>query len=427
MKNPCRFVAVVATLCLFAGAAIAQTPSKSVKLPKGNGNGGGAGATGNVLCDDPCNNAQYGFASQNFADFASFSSSTYDDCPVPDGESWSVAGFCMEGFYNYSPHCPVSYTFCVVADAGGAPNCGVCVYSTDVPVGGGVTDGPNCLGFPDGKLCYCPGGTLTTLSAGNWWYSAQVNMPFAYPVFCGQWYWTGSTTPHRRGGSPYLDNPGGGFGIPPCYPWTGPLLGLDQDLAFTVFGTSGGCTSSSAGTVDTGNGNPPANVLTVDGGVGPTVTVDCSDPNHQLCLSNPPSVKGKFHYAVWVYGPYAACPCTATEVNLTTGKGVFYVLQSDAPQCLPTNNTTILGPPCPCPAFFSAGRTSKSFGAGTAAVLCVAKKTPFPKGPTCFTLNLNAFGSGDYFLCAAVVQDLNSPNSPAKNVAVANWVCVCCI
>src|SRR5262245_25745128 len=69
----------LSTLCFVAGDAFAQTPARFARIPRGNGAGGGAGTVGNILCDDPCNNAQYGFASQCFADFPSFSSATYDD------------------------------------------------------------------------------------------------------------------------------------------------------------------------------------------------------------------------------------------------------------------------------------------------------------------------------------------------------------
>src|SRR5262245_38716277 len=187
-----HWIGAGAVVFVLAAGAIAQVPSRMARVPAGKGSGGGAGTLGNVLFDDPCNNAQYGFASQCFADFPSFSSATYDDCQIPGSNVWFVVGFSFDGFYNYSPHCPVSYKFCIARDVDGAPDCGNWCYFTEVPVGGvGVTDGPNCLGFSDGKISYCPGGILKAITGpGNWWFSGAVNMPFAYPVFCGQWYWT---------------------------------------------------------------------------------------------------------------------------------------------------------------------------------------------------------------------------------------------
>jgi hypothetical protein len=417
MKNPCRLVAAVATLCLFAGVAIAQTPTKAMKAPTGNGNGGGAGTVGNILCDDPCNNAQYGFASQCFSDFPSFSSQTWDDCGVPDGAVWVVDGLCFDGFYNYSPHCPAGYKFKITRDAGGLPDCANPCLNIEVPGPDPSIDTPDCLGLPDGKFCYCPGG-LKTLDAGCWWFGAAVNMHFASPSFCGQWYWTGSTTPHRRKNCPYLDNPGGGFGLPPCANWC-TVLGIDQDLAFTVYGTEiSACNCAlRAGNVDTNGGTGPVDVISI------SASRDVGDSCRALTISagattinvdKAPSNGAKGQYGLWIMD---GNNCDGSVIQVHKNSNNTDVVLGNGPNCLPVSNTVSAGS-CPCPVGFPTGRTSKSLGGGVAALVCLNKKPGFGKSPITFA---QTFPAGS-FQVMALVLDFNAPAAPAKNIAVGNSI-----
>lgn len=423
MKNPCRLVAAVATLCFIAGVANAQ-PTLTAKAPAKKGGDSGSN-TANVLYCDPYNNGLYGFVSQNFPDYPSVSSCTYDDFTVPDGETWCKEGMAVEGFYNYISNgettgCVQEYCFKVVGNLGGcAPDCGnnICFFCG--PPGIGI-ETPNVFGQSGGRFDYCPGGVVAVLTPGTYWASGYVTMPFSTPTFCGQWYFVTSAQPHRRGCNAYLDNPGGGFGIPPCVNWT--FLGQDGDMTFCIYGTVGACNDCPcdvrAGNTSTlgGDGNSdPADTLSLDGSVGNAcreVAVAAGSAT-TLAVDSAPGV-GKGHYGVWILDGVALNCCATT---LCGGKGTFDL--GTAPDCLPVNNTCVPGS-VPCPVTFPVGRTSKSLGAGKATTVCLNKKPGFAKSPTSFS---QVFPSGLYTV-SGLVQDPDSLNSPAKNIGIANSIAV---
>jgi hypothetical protein len=417
MKNPCRFVAAVATLCLIAGAANAQ-PTLVGKAPARKG-GDAGGNTLNVLYCDTYVNGLYGLVSQNFPDYPSVSSCTYDDFTVPDGETWCKEGMGVEGFYNYISNgdttgCVREYCFKVVGNLGGcAPDCGnnVCFFCG--PPGIGI-ETPNVFGQSGGRFDYCPGGVVANLGPGTYWASGYVTMPFATPTFCGQWYFVTSAQPHRRGCNAYLDNPGGGFGIPPCVNWT--FLGQDGDMTFCIYGTlcDDVCPCEvTDGNTDTGNGNPPADTVSIDGSTGDAcgALAVAAGSATTLAIASAPTV-GKGHWGLWINDGVTLDCCPLT---LCGGKGTFAL--GTAVACLQVNNTCVPGS-VPCPVTFPTGRTSKSLGAGKAATLCLNKKPGFAKSPTTFS---QVFPSGLYTV-QGLVQDLNSINSPAKNIGISNGI-----
>jgi hypothetical protein len=419
MKNPCRFVAAVATLCFIAGVANAQ-PTLTAKAPARKG-GDAGGNTANVLYCDPYNNGLYGLVSQNFTDYPSVTSCSYDDFTVPDGETWCKEGMGVEGFYNYISNgettgCVRDYNFKVVGDLAGVPDCGNNVCSFTGPPGVGI-ETPNVFGQSGGRFDYCPGGFVAMLTPGTYWASGFVTMPFATPTFCGQWYFVTSAQPHRLGGNAYLDNPGGGFGVPPCVNWT--FLGQDGDLTFCIYGTVNwtDCPCDvRAGNTDTGNGNPPADTLSIDGSVGNAcreLGVSAGSAT-TIAVGNAPTVGGKGHYGFWILDGVALNCC---PTDLCGGKGSFFL--GIAADCLPVNNTCV-PLSVPCPVTFPTGRTSKSLGAGKAATVCLNKKPGFAKSPTTFS---QVFPSG-LFTVQGLVQDGNSINSPAKNVGISNAIAV---
>jgi hypothetical protein len=415
MRNPCRFVAAVATLCLFASAALAQ-PTMVGKAPAKIGDGN-SGNPGGPLYDDPYNNGVYGLVSQDFSDYTSVSSRTYDDFTVPDGDTWNVDGQGGEGFYtalSNSSGCGVNYIFEIVGDLGGIPDCGNNICSLYPPAYDPAIETGNSFGQSGGRFDFCPGGECV-LTAGTYWATVAINMPFAGGA-CGQWFFVTSFQPHRRGSNAYLDNPNGGFGLPPCVNWT--FLGIDGDLTFTIYGTSGGgCPCGvRAGNTDTGNGNAPADTVTVDGSAGDLcreLTVS-SGAASIVDIQTAPSVGGKGQYGLW-YNDGDELECCA--LTLVGGKGTFAL--GTAAKCLAVNNTDVPGS-VPCPVTFPVGRTSKSLGSGTAAALCLNKKPGFPKAPTFFS---DTFPAGDYTI-QGLTQDLNSINSPAKNIGITNAIAV---
>ena len=130
-----------------------------------------------------------------------------------------------------------------------------------------------------------------------------------------------------------------------------------------------------------------------------------------------PSLSGSGHYAVWLYEGEPGCD-DRTPIHLVSGKGQLFDLGLGA-RCLPVNNTESAGA-CPCPVAFPTGRTSKPLGAGRASLLCLNRKPGYPRAPVAFE---QVFPTGD-FVAGAVVQDLNSLNSPAKNLSVGNWLVI---
>jgi len=418
MKNPCRFVAAVATLCLFASAAFAQAPKLMGKAPAGNG-GGNSGNSAGPLYDDPYNNGAYGLVSQDFPDFPSFNARSYDDFVVPDGSTWNVDGQGVEGFYtalSNASACPapgLNYIFEIVGDAGGLPDCGNNIGAMYPAAPDGSIETGNFLGQAGGRYDYCPGGEAT-LVAGTYWATGGINMPFATPYYCGQWFFVTCVQPHRRGSNAYLDNPGGGFVVPPCVNWT--FLGIDGDLTFTIYGTNDDLCPCAirAGNTDI-NGSGPADTVTIDGSAGDScreLSVSAGGAT-TLAVDSAPTV-GKGHWGLWINDgdDLECCP-----LILTGGKGTFAL--GTAAKCLAVNNTGSPGS-VPCPVTFPTGRTSKSLGAGKAATLCLNKKPGFPKSPTFFS---QTFPAGDYTV-QGLVQDLASLNSPAKNIGISNAIAV---
>jgi hypothetical protein len=420
MKNPCRFVAAVATLCLFASAAFAQ-PTLVGKAPAKVENGN-SGNTAPALYDDPYNNGVYGFVAQEFSDYTSVSSRTYDDFVVPDGQTWCKEGMGGEGFYtalSNSSGCGVNYIFEIVRDAGGIPDCANNICTDTPPAYDPAIETANSFGQSGGRFDHCP-GDQTELTAGTYWAAVAINMPFAAGT-CGQWFFITSQQPHRRGSNAYLDTPNGGFGFPRCVNWT--ALGQDGDMTFTIYGNANTCVGGCgcdvrAGNTDVnvaeGGGGVPVDTLRVDGDTGGAcrdVDVAAGSPV-PVTISAPPSF-AKGHYGLWINdGDELECcetvKCGAVDVSL-----------GEASKCLAVNNTCTAGSVA-CPVTFPTGRTSKSLGAGTAALVCLNKKPGFPKYPVTFT---DSFPTGDYTV-QALIQDSHSINSPTKNIAISNAVAV---
>lgn len=183
-------------------------------------------------------------------------------------------------------------------------------------------------------------------------------------------------------------------------------------------GFDGECACSCrAGNTNTGDGSAAADTLTIDGSVGDSCRemLVASGTSTTLGIAAPPSRK-KGGYGVWIYD---YCPNNSeTAIQLLTGRGVLFDLGIGC-RCLPINNTVSAGS-CACPVTFPVGRTSKSLGSGTAAALCLNKKPGFPSYPTSFS---QTFPIGDFFLIG-LIQDDNSINSPLKNIAITNSICI---
>lgn len=174
-----------------------------------------------------------------------------------------------------------------------------------------------------------------------------------------------------------------------------------------------------AGTVNTGGGSAPVDVLTVNGRTGGSCRrlVVRSDESISLGIAAAPSLPGRGHFAAWVLD---GAPAGGAEIPIRMAGplGLEYEL-GVGPRCLPVSNT--LAPlACPCPSTVPKGLTSRSLGASLAANLCLPARTPRPRAPTALALTLPP----GIYTFAGVVQDSNGPHSPALNVSIGNWIVV---
>jgi hypothetical protein len=174
-----------------------------------------------------------------------------------------------------------------------------------------------------------------------------------------------------------------------------------------------------AGRANTGDGSPPFPVFTINGSFGGScreIDVAAGVPVN-LQISNPPSVGGAGHYALWIYDGLPA-PGTSAAIRLRTLGGDLFDFGL-GPRCLPINNSVTPGE-CPCPVTFPVGWTSKPLNAGRAAPFCLNARPAFPRPPTVLSIT---FPAGDFTL-GGMVLDMNSVHSPRKNASIGNWIAV---
>jgi hypothetical protein len=414
MPTPMRRAAAAALSLLFFSLALAPdraiadgTPRLAAEgLPRGGGGGGGgAELAAGALVTQSSDATENGLTSQTFTDLPAFSTYLGDDFEVPSGRVWDIRSFHADGAYDSGIIVPDSYTFEILADVAGEPSCGSPVYSVTVNPGDtGVADA-------DGVIDYCPGGVLTSLTAGRYWVSVSVTMDYE---FRGQWFWSSHAIPHANGSAAVADNPGGGFGLPPC----APPPGFDYDLAFVLGGdeTTLDEKACRAGNVNSGVG-AIVNVLTVNGSIGDPscreVVVAAGVPV-TIALASAPA-GGNGHYVLWTRDgePSGA---TLTPIRYKPQSGVIHELGMGC-LCLPANNS-VVAESCACSVTFPIGRASQSFGAGTAATYCVNVRPGFPKAPTSFQ---QTFPAGTFTLGGLIVD---SGSASTKPISIMNWIIV---
>ncbi|MBI1850027.1 MAG: hypothetical protein HYR85_06755 [Planctomycetes bacterium] len=171
-----------------------------------------------------------------------------------------------------------------------------------------------------------------------------------------------------------------------------------------------------AGNVDTGNGNPPAIVLTVNGSSGDPLTREMTltqgPANVHFAL---PPAGGNGLWAGWIFN---GLPTASTIQNAFIFNGAGGVESiGTACFCLPSNNSVSPGA-CPCPLAFPVGFTSKALGAGAAANVCVHRSPADPRAPATITVNLPP---GDYSICG-ILFDPNSSSPGPRKVSLTNLV-----
>jgi hypothetical protein len=199
-------------------------------------------------------------------------------------------------------------------------------------------------------------------------------------------------------------------------------LGISGDFIIRVVGETPTVppeVSLRAGNVDTGNGNPPASVLTVNGSPGDPLRreMTIAQGAATVGLAMPPA-GGNGLYAWWVFN---GVPTSSTLQNafLFNGAGGVESLGT-ACFCLPSNNQVSPGA-CPCPLAFPRGFTSKAIlGAGGAANVCLHAAPADPRPPTTRMINLTP---GDYSV-AGIIFDPNSSSAGPRKVSLTNVVVV---
>lgn len=215
-----RIVVLLAGLALVTLPAFAVQPLRSVAsapvaipVPEGG-----------VLYDQTDNPGAGGISSQNFeAANNAFDNAAADDFQVPAGLAWTVNEVFVPGVYFGGPGPAASVDVNFYADSGGLPGAVECTAAGVVP-----TDSAGSFNIALPAPCVLPEGAH--------WVSVVANQDFT-PF--GQWGWTERTV---QSFSPSAwQNPGGGFGTP-CTAWGARFglcaVGLDPDLAFTLFGTT---------------------------------------------------------------------------------------------------------------------------------------------------------------------------------------------
>lgn len=159
-----------------------------------------------------------------------YESQAADDFEVPAGESWTIEQVFVGGL-NQAPSLPttVANVFIYADDGSGAP--GAAIYTE---MGASLTD--------SGGDITVTLATPQALSAGVYWVSVQPERDW---FIDGPWYWYQSAT--TQGAEFHWRNPGDGFGTG-CTSWgaaTPCLAADDVDLAFALYGESGGGACSS--------------------------------------------------------------------------------------------------------------------------------------------------------------------------------------
>jgi hypothetical protein len=169
-----------------------------------------------------------------------------------------------------------------------------------------------------------------------------------------------------------------------------------------------------AGTVNIGDGSPPANVFNLNGqtgGVTRVVDVTAGETTTLGVGRAPSSVRGA--YAVWIIDGRITA-----GAPLLRKRGTRTFKLGTGAACLPITNSVAPGL-CPCPSeTFPMGRTSKGLGPSAAARYCLNASPGLPPAPTSFEM---IFPVGD-FLIGGLVEDRNSYHSPDYEVSVGNWI-----
>ena len=175
-----------------------------------------------------------------------------------------------------------------------------------------------------------------------------------------------------------------------------------------------------AGHVDTGDGSPPVDLVTVDGETGDEcreVEVHAGEPVEIRIETAPSRASGRGQFALWILDD-EPLPCEAAPLSFRASDGVVRSL-GEATRMLPIANTVTSGAAA-CSAAFPRGLTSRSLGAAWANLICVEPRPGLARTPA--TLSVT-FPPGMYTI-GVLVQDDDSTLSPGKNVSIANWVVV---
>lgn len=172
-----------------------------------------------------------------------------------------------------------------------------------------------------------------------------------------------------------------------------------------------------AGNVDTGAGGPPVDVMFLDGSAGDPVerkvTVTAGAPTTLHIDKAPTTGREVGAYAFWIFdGDLRGC----ADIKFKKLSGAVFTL-GRANQCMPINNT-VVPDSCPCPTTFPQGFTSKKLGP-RAGTFCLAQ----PRSALSPVDHAVVFPAGT-FTILSVHQDLNSPSSPGKHIAIGNTIVV---
>ena len=170
-----------------------------------------------------------------------------------------------------------------------------------------------------------------------------------------------------------------------------------------------------AGNVDTGAGSFPIDVVALDGSVGDACRNVTVRANTSVPLFVNAAPQGNGHYALWILDGGLA---GGGKTFLRKRNGRLFDVGTGA-RCLPLANTRVAGA-CPCPLAFPRGLTSARLPQAIAERVCLPSGSALPRAPVFHSL---VFPPGN-FLVSGVVHDRNSPNSPALNVSMTNWIVV---
>ena len=252
--------------------------------------------------------------SQQFGDFASFSTQSADDFTVPAGPNWTVSRVVVGGQYFNGTGPAPSVNVYFYSDASGLP--GALVTSiTSATITAGAASGNFTLDL----------GAGVSLPPGNYWISVEAVMDFGTG---GEWGWNSRTL--TNGNLPSWQNPGGGFGGScPGTTWAAitPCIAGVNDLMFSVWSPG---TDNQTVCINT-----PITDITyaTTGATGATFSglpagVTGSWAGNVVTITGTPTVAGVFNYTVTLTG----APCSGeTATGTITVSDINTITLTSAP------------------------------------------------------------------------------------------------